>query len=395
MNPNPPQDENPIEKLNHSLPDEALPSRDPLLNQWAAQQPQANPDFQQRLEDLVIAQLNAQHHPHIKEPIMTTLAQPKTNRRNFNFFWPTSLVATFSVILLGLFITLFNQNPFGHGNLAVPLMTATTEQDTHPTPVPLMTATLTPTPYIYTIRDGDTLFSIARLQNVDLQALLANNNLMVDTPLTVGQTLTMPPILPNPAPLFAQPQTVTQLEAGLLTLRDLPRGTQISEDDIITVYLSAEHVQHLILASDQVDIFNPDTQTIIGLYASRDIPARSLILTEDLSTDRGTNLENAYPLQLPATQIEGLTINDLVRIDANLLFVDVDENYQAITQTDEDLTPENITATIVESASILDIITEEDNQVTVYLSLSTKDLNTLAWIVEANISITLHRLEAE
>lgn len=377
------------------LPDEHLSVSDDLLKHWQAHQPQAKAHFQQHLEDALIQQLKQASFTQ-KEPLpMTSITRPSP--RNLNFFWPTSLVATFSVILLGLFIMLSNNpGPLDHGSFAAPLMTATAEQGNHPTPVPLMTATLTPTPYIYTIRDGDTLLSIARLQNVDLQALLANNNLTTDTPLAVGQTLIMPSTQYNPTPpvaLYSAPP-VNQLRIGIITLGDIPQGAQITAGSYVLVHLPHDIDAQLALTTPTriAQIFDASDQQPDGRYASHDIPARTLILTNDLSETPIVN----FSVDLPTETVNTLTPETWVRIEATIQFVDIDENHQAPVGTTPDSTPEieTRTSTIIDRAKVIALTTEGD-RTTVTLQLSPEDLATLEWSIESNISLTLIPLDAD
>ena len=61
-----------------------------------------------------------------------------------------------------------------------------------PTPTP--TFPPTPTPHTYTVQGGDTLFSIARDLDIDVDALMAANGLTDPDRLSVGQVLTIPEV---------------------------------------------------------------------------------------------------------------------------------------------------------------------------------------------------------
>ncbi len=93
-----------------------------------------------------------------------------------------------------------------------PTPTLTPTSTITPTPTPTPTATHTPTPVptptpiLHTVRQGDTYLGIANLYGIDLDVLLAANNLTVKDVLQPGQTLRIPADaadtpLPTPEPL--------------------------------------------------------------------------------------------------------------------------------------------------------------------------------------------------
>ena len=59
-------------------------------------------------------------------------------------------------------------------------------------------STPTPTPHTYTVQGGDTLFSIARDQGIEPEALMAANGLSDPDRLSVGQVLTIPELSSGP-----------------------------------------------------------------------------------------------------------------------------------------------------------------------------------------------------
>lgn len=86
-----------------------------------------------------------------------------------------------------------------------------------PTVTETPTITLTPTidgPFYYTIKGGDTLFGIAQEFGVDVNRLLAVNNLTFDSVIVEGQQI----LIPDPN---EELPTATPIPAGL------PRGTEI------------------------------------------------------------------------------------------------------------------------------------------------------------------------
>ena len=87
-----------------------------------------------------------------------------------------------------------------------PTPTLTPTSTPTPTATPMPTATPTPAPILHTVRRGDTYLGIANLYGIDLDVLLAANNLTVEDVLQPGQTLKIPSDaadapLPTPEPL--------------------------------------------------------------------------------------------------------------------------------------------------------------------------------------------------
>jgi LysM repeat protein len=141
---------------------------------------------------------------------------------------PVALAAIAGVLLLlvcGGSITFFVAGP-GKTLFRTPTPTSTltlTPVPATPTPeftdTPLFTETPTdtpgpPQPTTYTIKEGDTLFSIAQQFNVDLASLMTFNNILDASLLSVGSVITIPVgtvELPTP----------TEIPTGL------PRGTRI------------------------------------------------------------------------------------------------------------------------------------------------------------------------
>jgi LysM repeat protein len=91
-----------------------------------------------------------------------------------------------------------------------PTITSTATNTPTRTPTPTLTPTPTPvptpTPIVHTVRQGDTYLGIANQYGIDLDALLAANNLTTKDVLRPGQTLNIPADeadapLPTPEPL--------------------------------------------------------------------------------------------------------------------------------------------------------------------------------------------------
>jgi LysM repeat protein len=87
-----------------------------------------------------------------------------------------------------------------------PTATNTPTRTPTPTLTPTPTPVPTPTPIVHTVRQGDTYLGIANQYGIDLDALLAANNLTTKDVLRPGQTLNIPADeadapLPTPEPL--------------------------------------------------------------------------------------------------------------------------------------------------------------------------------------------------
>jgi LysM repeat protein len=88
-----------------------------------------------------------------------------------------------------------------------------------PTPTPTLPPT--PTPHTYTVQGGDTLFSIARDLDIEVDALMAANGLTDPDRLSVGQVLTIPEVSET-----NNGSVVSTATAGPPTLTPLPSDSQ-------------------------------------------------------------------------------------------------------------------------------------------------------------------------
>jgi LysM repeat protein len=94
---------------------------------------------------------------------------------------------------ISLFATTTSTPTATSTSTSTPTVTSTSTQT--PTASPTPTGTLTPTPegpFVYTVVQGDTLFSIAEKFKVDLFAVIAINNLDPAQPIDIGDQLTIP-----------------------------------------------------------------------------------------------------------------------------------------------------------------------------------------------------------
>lgn len=88
------------------------------------------------------------------------------------------------------------------------------------------TATMTPTrsgPITYTVVSGDTLFAIAQTYAVDVDALIAYNNL-TSSNLSVGQEIIIPPPNFTPPPTPTETPIPTNLRPGTLITYTIKAG---------------------------------------------------------------------------------------------------------------------------------------------------------------------------
>ena len=97
-----------------------------------------------------------------------------------------------------------------------------------PTPTPTLPPT--PTPHTYTVQGGDTLFSIARDLDIDVDALMAANGLTDPDKLSVGQVLTIPEVSES---MSASPASTTTPAPPTLT--PPPSDSQAAQVEISSV----------------------------------------------------------------------------------------------------------------------------------------------------------------
>ncbi len=146
-----------------------------------------------------------------------------------------------------------------------------------PTPEPPITEPIEPTPPppdVYTVRAGDTLFSIARQFGTTVQQLMDLNNLTT-TEIFPGQVLQIPPFLPPPQIIEPEPPTViTHVVKSGDNLYALARqyGTTVeaimTRNNLTTTLLSIDQVLEIPVGEPVL----PDTITHVvksgdNLYA--------------------------------------------------------------------------------------------------------------------------------
>ncbi len=206
MNENHAHDKDLLEKVERLL-HRGQTSGDDLLDSLAATQPQARADFQQTLEDQLVATLQAQQRALTQEENMTThsaLAAPKRHR---NFRLPVTLAAALAVMLAAISLFASIRPPAQVGFVA---QASTDTPFPTPTLVPTATAdalALTATAMVagasqtvpapaggitHVVQPGDTLAALALLYGVEVEALLAANNLAPGAVVEAGQTLVIP-----------------------------------------------------------------------------------------------------------------------------------------------------------------------------------------------------------
>lgn len=143
----------------------------------------------------------------------------------------------------------------------------------------------------YTVREGDTLISIAYAYHVGVPLLARVNGL--DAPLivrpAVGETL----MIPAPGCSVESQGVVTGVEGTqaalqpvVIALRDLPRGTQITEDMLAVVYWPES--SFLPLSHASIDM-------LAGLHTTVRIPRWQPVLADQVAA-RNQSPADHYPL---------------------------------------------------------------------------------------------------
>lgn len=107
--------------------------------------------------------------------------------------WTILLVGTaLLLLLLGVVLLAVSRHPVPEATPVPPTATATATAVVLPTATLPPPPTATPSPYLYTVQEGDTLFSIALTFGLTTDELIAANNLSNPDLLSVGQQLVIP-----------------------------------------------------------------------------------------------------------------------------------------------------------------------------------------------------------
>ncbi len=230
MNDHDPRPQELFDQLNALLGD-GKPGKDRLVNAMTDTHPQADAQFQRRLEDQLLMQLKAELATAVPpaasyerkldsmqaNPVLIPPARLSSRavRQGVVRHIPVTLAAALFAALVGVTLLFINNLPSGG---FVPAASGFEAQQTDAAPA------CTPgagSVSVYVVQSGDTLASIAQQANVELAALLAANclNEASATLLQVGQTLYIP-VSPNMLPPNAL--TATAIVGGGPTLVPSP-----------------------------------------------------------------------------------------------------------------------------------------------------------------------------
>ncbi len=133
--------------------------------------------------------------------------------------WTILLVGTaLLLLLLGVVLLAVSRQPVPGATPPLPTATPTATAEALPTVTLPPPPTITPSPYLYTVEEGDTLFSIALAFGLTTDELIAANNLSNPDLLSVGQQLVIPGRFaptpegsPTPGPLLPTVPPATPL----------------------------------------------------------------------------------------------------------------------------------------------------------------------------------------
>lgn len=103
-----------------------------------------------------------------------------------------------------------------------------TEEKMTPVTVPVPTLTTTPTPVVYIVAEGDTLFDIAALHDTTIEAILELNPGLQPELLGIGQELILPEqVRPDPTATANTPGPISITVSGLSVYRTSTNGIWI------------------------------------------------------------------------------------------------------------------------------------------------------------------------
>lgn len=219
----PPEDEDRrLRKVERSI-DEGRASGDPLIDQLAGMQPQANQAFREGLEAHLLDNYFSDEQPEKDEETMTTFYPTERTLPQTSRFSLTLAAAVVVLLIVGAFAAIMFNAPVQGPNSAAPIIlqdatetpepnvitstpsspptetpepTVITSTPTYtPTTVPSRTMIPPPTPSVYIVEPGDTLLRIVNKvgYGADLiPEILLFNGLNDPNSLQVGQELLIP-----------------------------------------------------------------------------------------------------------------------------------------------------------------------------------------------------------
>ena len=187
----------------------------------------------------------------------------------------------------------------------------------------------------------------------------------------------------------------------VIALQDLPHGSRIERRDLLAViYWPAD-----ILPDGSFT----DPASVVGYYVTEDIArwqpvlasvlsARNPMETNSSSLPPGT-VAVAVPLDLIESIAYGVVEGDRVNVIVSFLFVDVDDQFQAITATVNPNEARLVTQNIVSSAEVVYIGRMESEggsggMDVITLAVSPQEAEILTWAIEAGVTIRLEIVDA-
>ncbi len=206
-----------------------------------------------------------------------------------------------------------------------------------PTPVTTATPTITPTPIVYIVQSGDTPLGIALDYGVDVDRLLAFNNIANPQSLQVGQELIIPTgedeseetpglLLPTPTPLPFGVRGVAFYETpvgSLLCLGEIVNTTDSSLTNVevrVTLFDAAGNIAAAADASAAADVIPPGGRSPFSLlFTSPPAEWASPQVTVIRGEDVGALADSYVPLGVselagqatgPQFQISGAVRNE-------------------------------------------------------------------------------------
>ncbi len=187
---------------------------------------------------------------------------------------------------------------------STPSPSSTTTDLIHPSITEILP---TPTPFLYTVEQNDTLIGIALKFNITLEQLISANPLIGSNALTVGLKLIIPPgqniksdPTATPWPVYIQETQCYRNLDGSLWCLALLKNEFAETLQNLSIVISLIDPNNMVLSTKTayapMDLLPPGKSLVIGVLFHEIIPDDFHPQTQILSASRLPSSDNRYPL---------------------------------------------------------------------------------------------------